>query len=203
MWVIALPALAQPAGPCMVQAKSANSATSVITTAPAVCVAGQKYAITIDDQGRKIHLRSERRTHLLHRIPKGFEPSLVGADKFVGFLPDHLQLYREKKVVLYVSAIRSNGGSGGGQCGAGAEIYLHVLDLKPAHPKHMARHLIGSCSGIELDNFDQSTSALGDITIADGRLVFKFLFYRGYHGSPAATLSSDFARLEFNAERTN
>lgn len=145
-------------------------------------------------------LKSKGRTHVLHRFAKGFDPSLVGAETLIGFLPNQLQPYKANKIILYISAIRTNGG-GGGQCGSGAEIFLNVLDLKPKGPTIIEHHLIGSCSGIELENVNQYNHELGNISAESGRVVLKFASYRGYQGNPAATLSRDFKRLEFDSKR--
>ncbi len=183
-------------------ASTPERAATIVKPVSSICAANREYTITLNNQGNRISLTSNGRTEVIQRIPKGFEPTLVAGDKLLGFLPDHLQHYKAKKIVLYVSTIRTTGGGGGGQCGAGTEIYLKVLDLKPARPSIIAKHLIGSCSGIELENFDQSNLELGSISIVDGQIVMKFGYYRGYQGEPTATVSRDFKHLKFDSAPT-
>jgi hypothetical protein len=166
-------------------------------------VGGTHYSIVHHPAGRKTALKWRAGSAVLHRIPRGFEPSLVGADKSIGFLPDHLQPHKDQKIVFYVSAMRSTGGNGGGQCGAGSEIFLNVLDLSPATPKPLASHLIGSCSGIEIDESDVYAGKLGDMSLVDGKLVMKFINYPGQATLAMATLSADFKKLQFIATKTH
>ncbi len=162
---------------------------------PFLCVGGRKYSIIHAENGRTTSLKWPGHTRVLHRVPKGFEPSLVGAEKLIGFLPDYLQTHKARKIVFYISTIRTRGGDGGGQCGAGSEIFINALDLKPQRPKILASHLIGSCSGIEID--DSSLNNLGKLTVANAKLHLNFIRYPKQGDMPRATLSSDFKRLEF------
>ncbi len=175
----------------------------VIKPTAAICVGGKPYSIVHHAAGRKTSLKWRAGSAVLHRIPRGFEPSLVGADKSIGFLPDHLQPHKDQKIVFYVSAMRSTGGNGGGQCGAGSEIFLNVLDLSPAKPKPLASHLIGSCSGIEIDESDVNAGKLGDMSLVGGKLVMKFINYPGQATAAMATLSADFKKLQFIATKTH
>ena len=179
------------------------SVKPVVKPTASICVGGGAYSIVHHAAGRKTSLKWRAGSTVLHRIPRGFEPSLVGADKSIGFLPDHLQPHKDQKIVFYVSAIRSTGGNGSGQCGAGAEIFLHVLDLAPAKPKPLASHLIGSCSGIEIDESDAYAGELGDMSLVDGKLAMDFISYPGQATAAMATLSADFQKLEFIARKTH
>jgi hypothetical protein len=138
---------------------------------------------------------------VLHRIPRGFQPSLVGADALIGFLPPALQVDIDRNIVFYISTIRTKGGGGGGQCGAGAEIYFNALDLHISPARLIGHHLIGSCSGIELSDADPYTANIGDMSVVDGHLVFKFMFHRDYEGDVIGRLSSDYRHLELSGTK--
>ena len=92
-------------------------------------------------------------------------------------MQDALQPYKAENIVVYVSTIRTTGGNGRGQCGAGGEIYLNFLDLSPASPKVKSSILIGSCEKpIELVDQNLAESTLGDVSVVAGKLTLRFLF---------------------------
>jgi hypothetical protein len=160
---------------------------------------GEIYRIRYDPSRGRIELTFNSRNVVLHRIAKGYDPSIVGSDVFIGFLPDALQPYKSQGYLIYVSSRRTNGGSGRGQCGAGSEIYLNFLDTRAAIPKPRSRILIGSCDqSIELDDQDISTGSLGNIDLDEGKLSLHFLHYENMEGSPTASVSSDLTKLVFN-----
>lgn len=165
---------------------------------PVVCIADRIYRINYDQSSRKILLERGGVKTVLQRIPAGHDPSLVGTDVFIGFLADALQVYKEDNVLMYISTMRTNGGGGAGQCGAGSEIYLNFLDVKSAVPKERSRILIGSCAeSIELEDQDISSRVLGNITSINKSISFRFLNYKNFDGSPSATVAPDFSQLLF------
>jgi hypothetical protein len=105
----------------------------------------------------KIVLAVDKKEWVLQKISKGRYPDLVGADSVIGFLPDEFQLYKKSNILIYTSSIRTNSGSGGGQCGSGAEIFLNFLDMTGLRPHMVSSILIGSCDlSIELADQDIS-----------------------------------------------
>ena len=165
---------------------------------PQTCVGGRVYELKYVHGRGQIILRSARRESVLKKIPRGFDPSLVGGESLIGFLPDALQPYRTKNIVAYVSTIRSTGGNGRGQCGAGVEIYLNFLDLSLAFPKVKSSILIGSCEKpIELMEQDLSESALGDVSVVAGRLTLRFLSYPDLEGYPVCFCIARFQEADF------
>ena len=76
-------------------AKSPVPDDHVVST---MCVQGKIYQIVFDHSSLRIRLVADRRTVILHRIPKGYDPSLVGADRLIGFLPESLQPYTRKNI---------------------------------------------------------------------------------------------------------
>lgn len=165
---------------------------------PEIRYQGKVYRIRYVERRTRIDLDVEGEKIILHQIPKRFDPSLVGAERFIGFLPEELQPYKGSGNLLYVSSIRTSGGNGGGQCGSGAEIFLNVLNVKVKPPRTQASVLIGSCEKpIELLDQDMSNEVLGAVTVAEGHLVLQFMNYGELPGYPIATLSNDLKNLRF------
>jgi hypothetical protein len=135
---------------------------------------------------------------VLRRIPQGFDPSLVGSDSLIGFLSDSLQPYKSRNLLLYVSAIRTNGGGGGGQCGSGSEIYLNVLDTSRDVPRIRSSILIGSCDeSIQLLDQNIGRGTLGEVAVVENRLSLHFLNYKNLDGYAVGTVAPDFKGLLF------
>nr|WP_314543663.1 hypothetical protein [uncultured Massilia sp.] len=135
---------------------------------------------------------------VLEKIPKRFDPELVGADEVIGLLPFSLQPYRNKSILVYISAIRISGGDGRGQCGAGLEIYMNFIDVSKAKPKQISRILIGSCNeSIELEEINLSDKNLGEISVVNGKLSLRFLLYKEAEGKLVGVPSADYRRLIF------
>jgi len=161
-----------------------------------LCHRGHLYSIVY--KGNSVTLHSGKRGMRLHKIPKGYEPEKIGAEGLIAFLPVEKQPYKDRDILLYTTAIRTKGGGGGGQCGSGAEIYLHALNLGKKTPHVLSRTLIGSCAqSIELDEHDVGAKKFGALTVKDGRLCLKFLNYKAMEGSPTAFLAHDFQGLDF------
>jgi hypothetical protein len=177
-----------------------DSSSSPIKALPLVaCSQGTPYRIKYDEKTRKIKLIYNHKNMALEQFSKGRDPALVGADSIIGFLPDQLQVYKNTGVLLYISSIRTNSGSGGGQCGAGSEIYLNFLAVKKPKPRVSSRILVGSCDySIELDNQNIQDGEIGEISVEDGQLRLHFLHYKNLGGSPVATITPDRKSLVFN-----
>ena len=157
-----------------------------------------KHELSISYENNKVMLKSDGADMILHKVSSGFEPSKVGAEQLNSFLPLELQAYKVRNILLYTTAIRSTGGNGSGQCGAGAEIRLHALDIGQSPPKVVSGVLIGSClESIELADQDMNTLHLGALLVDGGRLRLKFLNYKTADGTPAAVLSKDLKHLQF------
>jgi hypothetical protein len=162
------------------------------------CLQNKVYRLKYDRKLKKIILFFGKKSSVLQQIPKGLDPALVGADKLIGFLPDSLQIYRKNRILLYISSIRTNAGAGGGECGAGSEIYLNFLDVNKADPLVRSKILIGSCDySIELDEQDVSEGKIGEISVAGDKLLLHFLNYKNMDGSPTATVTPDLKNLLF------
>jgi hypothetical protein len=160
---------------------------------------GNMYRIEYDRKSSNITLTSKNNKTALQHVPKERDPSMVGAEDLIGFLNDSFQIYKERNILIYTSAMRTNSGGVNGQCGTGAEIYLNFLELKSNKPRIISRILIGSCSeSIIMTSESSSEAALGDIFIKDKNLVLHFLNYKKLDGSPFGTISPDFKGLLFN-----
>jgi len=147
---------------------------------------------------RNIVLEKKSGKFFLARIPPSYDPSLVGADALIGFLPKSLQAYEKDNVLVYVTTIRTNGGNGGGQCGAGSEIYLNFLEIGKVAPVAKSKILIGSCeSSIEMKGQDTSAGEFGEISLVDEKISLHFLNYKKLDGSPTAFVAQDMKSLIF------
>lgn len=165
-----------------------------------LCVDGRVFESYYSAKAARIEVKSTS-GKIFFRIPSGYEPTLVGSDSLIGFLPDKLQVYKKNNVLAFVSTIRTNGGDGMGQCGSGSEIYLNFLDVSRKVPKLSARILIGSCKeSIELGDQDVSRGKIGDINVVDNKLTLHFLNYREIDGEPEAVVTPDF-KLQFRGTK--
>lgn len=179
------------------ECRDQNSGSSIRVFSNA-CLDGKAYQIHYDRKITSVVLEYGKKKIVLQKVPKRFDPTLVGSDVFIGFLPDNLQLYKDSSILAFVSSIRTSGGNGGGQCGAGAEIFLNFLDVQKAAPKILSSILIGSCDeAIELMDQDMSKGELGELSVMDKKLNLRFMYYRGKEGSPTATVSPDLKNLQF------
>lgn len=170
-----------------------NLSVSKMRLASTLNALGKTYRIFYSRNSREITLRFGRSKAVLQKIPKNYDPSLVGAEAFIGFLPDSLQAYKEEKILAYISTIRTNGGSVGGQCEAGAEIYLNFVGIKGELPKKISRILIGSCTeSTELFDQDVSSGVLQGISVDDKHICLHFLSFKNFDGSPTAVVGPDF-----------
>lgn len=163
-----------------------------------ICSDGRTLRLGYDRGRSRINLSRDGQESVLQAIPSGYDPALVGADSLIGFLPEALQVYRKKRLILFLSPIRTSGGGGSGQCGAGTEIYLSFLDVGRANPEVRSRILIGSCrDSIELEDQDIPEGRPGEITVEDGRLVLHFSNYKNLEGRTKAEIAPDLKGLLF------
>jgi hypothetical protein len=142
---------------------------------------------------------------ILEKVEHGKNPELVGAESAIRFLPPSLQPYLSQGKLLYMFASRTTAGNGMGQCGAGVERHLGVLDVNRKIPIKVNSFLIESCiDNIELSksvshNEDETSSALYGISVnREGQLELKFSSYDDrFEETPTAVLLDDFRKLRF------
>lgn len=141
---------------------------------------------------------------VLEKFDPRFNPELVGSEQRIRFLPPRLQPYGDQGLVLFLSSRRSSGGQGGGQCGAGSEDHLNVLDVKRDRPQVVARFQIGSClDGVELSD-TQRYGDLRSFRVEGGQLYIDFLIYRDNPPDRLrAALASDALDWQFMATPAN
>ncbi len=173
---------------------SGNTYTSI------ACLHGRSFKLVLNTKARRVFLIHKSLETTLHRIRPGFDPEVVGAGKFNAFLPEDLQPYLDKNILLYTTAVRTNGGNGGGQYGSGVEIFIHALDTRPVIPKTVSKILIGSCERtIELADFKMSLTELGDVSVVNNRLSLQFVNYGKRAGNLKALISIDYSRIDFES----
>ncbi|UIJ46284.1 hypothetical protein LZK98_04885 [Sphingomonas cannabina] len=156
------------------------------------------FTLVYDRRDRTIELRHEDHATSILRIPTGYDPALVGAEGDIRFLPARLQPYIAQGKLLLTLTLRTTGGDGNGQCGAGVEEYLKVVDVSSTRPQVIASHLIGSCAeAIELDHDGGREDMLLPFRVTRSELQIRLLSYRNRDGGPfVAHLSPDFRRLQ-------
>lgn len=163
---------------------------------PKVAHRGHAYLVRYEPRTGDTVLLRGRDKMVLESASTDADPVLVGADTVIGLLPEPLQVYRDKDVLVYVSAIRTMGG--GGQCGSGSEIFLKFLDVAAAKPAVKSSVLVGSCEkAIELDDQNLSQGVLGAVAAAGERLSLRFLYHGRREGNLTALVSKDLRALEF------
>lgn len=136
----------------------------------------QPVTLRFDMKRTALSVITRGKSTLLERHPANFSPTLVGAEGDNRFLPLNLQPYRSEGVWLYLSAMRTSGGDGGGMCGAGEEVFLNVLSVRGPAPHRFARHLIASCEQGIAVRTDKSLVAFDAFSVDEqGRLSIRFM----------------------------
>lgn len=158
---------------------------------------GQRYVLRYAPARRRIELQSPSGTRTVEHIVAGADPGLVGADRLIRFLPLALQPYLAAGDLLFTTAVRSRNNDGGGQCGAGAEVELHVLRTVPTPARIIASVPLASCLGNIEPLSDGSDPPWSALSVEHGRLAATFLSYRNQEGDLHAWLSNDKARWVF------
>jgi hypothetical protein len=136
----------------------------------------------------------------LVRVEKDKNPERVGMESYIRLLPLDLQPYLSNNKVLFLSAERSRANNGMGQCGAGAEVYLHALDLEPSPPRLVSSVLIGSCfESIEMVGGESGTLNVHDtFSVENQRLRIQFSSHKSREErTPIGVLSTDLTTLLF------
>jgi hypothetical protein len=183
---------------CTKSVKSHQMARNKDGVASRFCFDKNEVSLKYFFKERNVSFSIKNKNFLLDKIPAGFNPEMVGAEKYFIILPENLQPYISRNILLYMSAIRTTSGKGGGQCGSGAEIYLNTLDLSSKRPVTLSKILIASCSkNIELMDSESPTNGLGYFSVDDGNLLINFLSYENLDGNPRARLSTNFKEIEF------
>lgn len=130
---------------------------------------------------KKIWLENKNRSvyKLVKQLEKNSGPELIGAEDSIRFVSRNS--FRVGKVQYFgiTFSERSMRGSGGGQCGAGAEEYFVAYEYTDQKIKEIFRILVGSCvQGIILDSGDGNNNDYS-ITSSEGVITFRWLTYPG------------------------
>lgn len=191
----AVPSLAEQKSICTTQ-DPATPRPAGKSDASILCVDGQPaYRLEYDPVKMTVAIGKSRKSlHVVKTIPKDYDPSFVGGEEDIRFLPNRLQPYIKDNVLLFTTAQRSSAGDGMGQCGAGVERSLHVYSA--TKQKIISSFLITSClSGVELFGSGQSEQNFDGYSIVNGVLNLRFVFRRGADKT-SARISQDYKRLE-------
>ncbi|MGW8391020.1 hypothetical protein [Pseudoduganella sp. HUAS MS19] len=149
--------------------------------------------IKYDKTNRTISLTANGKTLVLEHLAENEAPELVGMEEYIRILPEELQPYRDRGILLLNTAARRPCANDPGQCEREYAMYLHSVDINPPLPRQIGKMNLRSCpwqrSPDELKGgaADFSVYAVDD----GGRLN---VFYCGL----SATLSHDLTTLEFD-----
>lgn len=140
---------------------------------------GNRIDLHYSKTSRRIWLQSNRfkpTTYLVHRIEEGANPELVGADSDILILFGGTFLIKGREFLALTIAERTNRRSSGGECGAGAEIYMYVYELQQQEIKKRNSLPVASCrQGIELQYPDSEPESKPLITLNDGIVTIRWL----------------------------
>ena len=132
-------------------------------------------------------------------IPKGAQPEDVGYEDRIRILPRRLQPYLGDGKLLIITSERSSTGSGGGECGAGAEVYLTVVNIIEDKLKPISLHLINSClKNIEMDGGGEASNPFGGFFVGNHGLAVRFNSYGSSDGAVTGYLSQDLSALDMS-----
>jgi hypothetical protein len=176
------------------QELSNGNVTSSITT-----TRSRSYKLVFVKTKQSIDVSYPAGRTTVFKIEEGKDPSLVGVENHIRFLPMSLQPYMDKGDLLFIAAERTTDGDGGGQCGSGAEIYLKVLDVTAAKPKVIGSHLIDSCAeSIESASSGTGQDDLREFSVQKGQLIIEFRSYKDVPIRSRITgqLSDDLTKLQ-------
>jgi hypothetical protein len=166
------------------------------------CASDQPVYLRHSSERRSVSISKDGRTTLVKRIDKGYTPELIGMTAFIRFLPNSLQPYTARGVILFNTVERSTGGNGGGQCGSGYELYLNAANVSRSPARVLGRVKIGSClESTTLYDMENGPYDFSSFSVQNGRLAIKFLLLKGELEKPTALLSDDFQALEVSVQR--
>ncbi|MFT4256173.1 MAG: hypothetical protein QM599_04340 [Pseudoxanthomonas sp.] len=158
---------------------------------------GSEYRLRYDTKHLLVILVANGKSHVIERIPRSLDPGLVDADGDIALLPVGLQPYLGDNKLLYVSIRRSSSGDGMGECGAGVEETLNVVDVASS-PRVISRILISSClRNIALAGSETKENNYAAFSVENGKLHVDFIHYQD-QGKNHSVLRDDLRGLDFN-----
>ena len=151
-----------------------------------------------DIKKRSILLESKDTRIAHHRLlilEKNADSRLVNEERSISFVTRQPVNIKGKEYIGLTLAERSMRGNGGGQCGAGSEIYFIALVISNTKITEQNRFLISSCKeDIYLAN-DGSKNDTSITVDAEQNVKFKWLTYRQNNNS--VTGNYDFEKNKF------
>lgn len=148
--------------------------------------------IKYDKKKRTISLTANGKTVVLARLAKDEAPELDGMEEYIRILPQELQPYRDRGILLLNTANRRPCGDDPGRCDSEYEMYLHSVDISHNPPRQVSKVPLGNCSKHLYP--DELKGGAGDFSAYavddEGRLNV-------YSCGRSATLSQDLNTLEF------
>jgi len=160
-----------------------------------VCdIYGNRIDLFYSKQNRRIWLNSKRLKHkefTIIQLEKGANPEFIGAEHDIQILFGNTIKLQEREFLFLTVAERTNRGDGGGQCGAGEEIYLKIYEFIKNDLFERKSFLIHSCATfIDLDTGDGSNNSIEwPIVVEDGTIQIKWLGYTHYEGRVLGSFS--------------
>ena len=174
--------------PEFIQAESICQKEYVINLALAA-TPGIKY----DKKSRTISLTVDGQTVVLERLAEDEAPELVGMDEYIRILPDELQPYRDRGILLLNTTASSRCANGPGQCDRDYEMYLHAVDIDHGPPRQVSKVPLVSCPmRVQPDELNRGTGDFSAFVVDDHEKLNVFSCGR------SATLSDDLSKLKFD-----
>lgn len=164
-----------------------------------ICADKEKIYLNYSPNKRNIWLSSHKYGSyvLVRHIDKNGNPELVGEDRQIKFITSKIIKINNKKFIGLTYAERSRTNDGGGQCGAGSEVFFVAYELLSNRMKEINRFLIQSCAQpVFLDDVDGDIQSA--ITVSNQYVKFKWFIY--YDKPNNITGSYDFAENKLTFE---
>ncbi|MCD4486552.1 hypothetical protein LQR31_18920 [Chromobacterium vaccinii] len=126
--------------------------------------------------------RGEAIKKIVFQIPKGRDPSKVGAEKYNKFLFSQPIKNKNSFFIPTLFALRTNSGSTNGQCGSGVEIWLKVIAVQGDLITIKSNELVQSCEN-DIYLQDNGNGKIEDaFQEDDGRIIVKWLSHPKNNG---------------------
>lgn len=131
--------------------------------------------ITVEKDGEKIK-------KIIFQIPRGRDPSMVGAEKYNKFILPKPIKNKNGFFIPALFALRTNSGSTNGQCGTGTEIWLKVIKVKNSSVSINNSELVQSCEN-DIYLQDNGSGKIEDaFQEVEGEIIVKWLSHPQNNG---------------------
>lgn len=152
-----------------------------------------KPGIKYEKKNRTISLTVNGKTVVLEHLAEDEAPELVGMEEYIRILPDELQPYSDRGILLLNTTARHPCANDSGQCDREYEMYLHSVDINHHQPRQVGKMPLRSCSWNYIP--DGLKGGAGDFSVY---MVDEAGKLNVHYCGLSATLSDDLTALEFD-----